>query len=249
MPCYSPERKNALLKKLLLPLNLSVAERARQEGISEMTLYAWRKQPKAEGAVVPGDKKLPDAWPAEAKFVVALETATLSEIEPSEYCATKGCIPSRSMSGAEPVSVAISLRGCSAKEDKKRIREQERELQRKAKVLAKGVLREAFAARQPKAGLLFHTDRGTEYRAQKTQAFLNQNSVRHNMNRPGQCTDNTEVESFFKTLKGELLHTTSFVTMRQLRKHIKEYIEGFYNSQRLHSGLGYRTPIEFEGIS
>nr|WP_152525029.1 IS3 family transposase [Marinobacter sp. C1S70] len=115
--------------------------------------------------------------------------------------------------------------------------------------LAKGALREAFAARQPKAGLLFHTDRGTEYRAQKTQAFLNQNSVRHSMNRPGQCTDNAEVESFFKTLKGELLHATSFVTMRQLRKHIKDYIEGFYNSQRLHSGLGYRTPIEFEGIN
>jgi putative transposase len=115
--------------------------------------------------------------------------------------------------------------------------------------LAKGALREAFAARRPEAGLLFHTDRGTEYRAQKTQAFLNQNSVRHSMNRPGQCTDNAEVESFFKTLKGELLHATSFVTMRQLRKHIKDYIEGFYNSHRLHSGLGYRTPIEFEGIN
>ncbi|MGC3871896.1 IS3 family transposase [Halomonas sp. GXIMD04776] len=50
-------------------------------------------------------------------------------------------------------------------------------------------------------------------------------------------------------MKGELLHATSFVTMRQLRKHIKDYIEGFYNSQRLHSGLGYRTPLEFEEIS
>jgi len=59
---------------------------------------------------------------------------------------------------------------------------------------------------------------------------------------------NAEVESFFKTLKGELLHATSFVTMRKLRKHIKDYIEGLYNSHRLHSGLGYRTPIEFEGI-
>ena len=59
----------------------------------------------------------------------------------------------------------------------------------------------------------------------------------------------SEVESFFKTLKGELLHATSFVTMRQLRKHIKDYIECFYNSQRLHSGLGYRTPLEFEGIN
>ena len=93
MPRYSPERKAALLKKLLPPLNLSVAELARQEGISEVTLYAWRKQAKAEGAVVPGDKKLPDDWPAEAKFAVVLETAALSEIELSEYCRRKGLYP------------------------------------------------------------------------------------------------------------------------------------------------------------
>ncbi len=114
---------------------------------------------------------------------------------------------------------------------------------------AKATLREAFTSRKPASDLLFHTDRGIEYRAHKTQALLNQYRVRHSMNRPGQCTDNAEVESFFKTLKGELLHATSFVTMRQLRKHINNYIERFYNSQRLHSSLGYRTPIEFEGIN
>ncbi|WP_369612216.1 IS3 family transposase [Marinobacter sp. RI1] len=113
---------------------------------------------------------------------------------------------------------------------------------------ARATLREAFASRKPSPGLLFHTDRGIEYRAHKTQALLNRYLVRHSMNRPGQCTDNAEVESFFKTLKGELLHATSFVTMRQLRNYISNYIESFYNSQRLHSGLGYRTPIEFEGI-
>ena len=114
---------------------------------------------------------------------------------------------------------------------------------------AKATLRDAFASREPAYDLLFHTDRGIEYRAHKTQALLNQHRVRHSMNRPGQCTDNAEVESFFKTLKGELLHATSFVTMRQLRKYISNYIERFYNSIRLHSSLGYRTPIEFEGIS
>ncbi|WP_232471534.1 IS3 family transposase [Halomonas sp. N3-2A] len=104
----------------------------------------------------------------------------------------------------------------------------------------RATLRDAFKSRNPDSGLLFHTDRGIEYRAHKTQALLRQHQVKHSMNRPGQCTDNAEVESFFKTLKGELLHATSFVTMRQLRKHIKAYIEGFYNTQRLHSGLGYR---------
>lgn len=114
---------------------------------------------------------------------------------------------------------------------------------------ARATLREAFISRDPTPDLLFHTDRGIEYRAHKTQALLNHHRVRHSMNRPGQCTDNAEVESFFKTLKGELLHATSFMTLRQLRKHIKGYIEGYYNSHRLHSGLGYRTPIEFEEMN
>lgn len=115
--------------------------------------------------------------------------------------------------------------------------------------LARATLRHAFATRQPAANLLFHTDRGIEYRAGKTQALLNQHQVRHSMNRPGCCTDNAEVESFFKTLKGELLHATSFVTLRQLRRHIRDYIEDFYNTERLHSGLGYRTPLEFEALN
>ncbi|TBW49124.1 IS3 family transposase [Marinobacter halodurans] len=114
---------------------------------------------------------------------------------------------------------------------------------------SRATLREAFKTRKPEPGLLFHTDRGIEYRAHKTQALLKQHQVRHSMNRPGQCTDNAEVESFFKTLKGELLQATSFVTLRQLRRHINDYIEGFYNRQRLHSGLGYRTPLEFEEIN
>nr|WP_163502616.1 IS3 family transposase [Halomonas socia] len=114
---------------------------------------------------------------------------------------------------------------------------------------ARATLREAFTSRSPAPDLLFHTDRGIEYRAHKTQALLNHHRVRHSMNRPGQCTDNAEVESFFKTLKGELLHATSFMTLRQLRKHIRNYIDGYYNSHRLHSGLGYRTPVEFEEVN
>lgn len=114
---------------------------------------------------------------------------------------------------------------------------------------ARATLREAFRSRSPAPDLLFHTDRGIEYRAHKTQALLNHHRVRHSMNRPGRCTDNAEVESFFKTLKGELLHATSFMTLRQLRKHIRDYIDGYYNSHRLHSGLGYRTPVEFEEVN
>ncbi len=112
--------------------------------------------------------------------------------------------------------------------------------------LSRGALKQAIADRSPSPGLLFHTDRGTEFRALKMQDMLTRHKIRHSMSRPGYCTDNAEVESFFKNLKGELLHATSFVTLRQLRHHIKHYIECFYNTQRLHSSLDYRTPLEFE---
>lgn len=143
MPRYSPERKAALLKQLLPPLNLSVAELARQENISEVTLYAWRKQAKAEGAVVPGGKKLADDWPAEAKFAVVLETAALSEIELSEYCRSKGLYPEQvnawrqaCISGQMSVQAQRKAEREQARTDKKRIRELERELRRKDKALA-----------------------------------------------------------------------------------------------------------------
>nr|ALP69201.1 putative IS3/IS911 family transposase [Stutzerimonas stutzeri] len=142
MPRYSPERIAALLKKLLPPQNLSVAELARQEG-SEVTLYAWRKQAKAEGAGAPGDKKLPDDWPAEAKFAVVLETAALSEIELSEYCCRKGLYPDQvqawrqaCISGQQSAQAQRQAEREQAKADKKRIRELERELRRKDKALA-----------------------------------------------------------------------------------------------------------------
>ncbi len=87
---YSEERKEAILRKLLPPENMSVAEVSRQEGISRITLYAWRNQVKAEGVPVPGSVKGADEWSAEAKLAVVIETAGLSEIELSRYCREKG---------------------------------------------------------------------------------------------------------------------------------------------------------------
>lgn len=115
--------------------------------------------------------------------------------------------------------------------------------------LSSGALKQALADRSPPPGLLLHTDRGTEFRALKMREMLARHQIIHSMSRPGYCTDNAEVESFFKSLKGELLHATSFVTLRQLRHHIKHYIERFYNTERLHSSLGYRSPLEFEGAN
>ena len=90
---YSPERKAAVLKKLLPPLSLSVAELARQEGISDVTLYTWRKQAKTRGEVVSRSGKVPEDWPAEAKLAAVIETATLSEVALSQYCREKGLYP------------------------------------------------------------------------------------------------------------------------------------------------------------
>lgn len=143
MSRYSPERKEALLKKLLPPINLSVAEVARQEGVSEPTLYNWRKQAKAEGAAVPGDKKLPDDWPAEAKFAVVVETAALSEVELSEYCRRKGLYPEQikawrqaCITGQQTDRAQRLTEQAQARADKKRIKDLERELRRKDKALA-----------------------------------------------------------------------------------------------------------------
>jgi transposase-like protein len=140
MPRYSTERKAALLKKLLPPVNLFVAEPARQEGISEVTLYAWRKQAKAEGAPVPGDKKQPDDWSAEAKFAVVLETVALSEIELSEYCRSKGLHPDQvqgwrqaCISGQQSAQAQRQAEREQTRADKKCIRE----LRRKDKTLAR----------------------------------------------------------------------------------------------------------------
>ena len=93
MKSYSPERKAAILKKLLPPLNMSVAELSRQENVSDVTLYAWRKQMRERGHVVPGSQSSPEQWSAEAKVAVVAETLTLSEVELSEYCRQKGLFP------------------------------------------------------------------------------------------------------------------------------------------------------------
>ncbi len=78
MKCFSPERKEAILKNLLPPLNMPVAEVSKLEGISMAILYNWRKEARLGGVPVPGPKKTADDWSGEEKFSVVLETATLS---------------------------------------------------------------------------------------------------------------------------------------------------------------------------
>lgn len=107
-------------------------------------------------------------------------------------------------------------------------------------------MRMAIDTRKPKAGLWFHSDRGIEYAALEYQALLKQYGIQVSMNRPRQCTDNAHMESFFHSFKSEWIHGVRFKGEEDLKSAIKDYIEGFYNPVRLHSGLGYQSPITME---
>lgn len=144
---YSPERKSAILKKLLPPLSLSIAEVSRQENISDVTLYTWRKQLREKGVVVSDSQSSPERWSAEAKLAVVAETLTLSEVELGEYCRKKALFPeqvkawkdlflSNLRPAEKPSKATLKAEAEEARCDKKRIRQLEKELQRKERALA-----------------------------------------------------------------------------------------------------------------
>jgi transposase InsO family protein len=112
--------------------------------------------------------------------------------------------------------------------------------------LALEALRMALAGRRPGATLVHHSDRGCQYAAAAYAAALAPHAIARSMGRPGTCWDNAVAESFFATLKTELLHRRRWPSRRAARTAIFEYIEGFYNRRRLHSTLGYTSPAEFE---
>jgi putative transposase len=107
----------------------------------------------------------------------------------------------------------------------------------------------AIRRRNPEPGLIFHTDRGVEYRSDEIQNILRQHGMIPSMNRPGSCTDNAEMESFFHTLKGDLLKKRLFASEQKLRNSVAGYINSFYNQFRLHSSQGYVSPAEYEAMT
>jgi transposase InsO family protein len=111
--------------------------------------------------------------------------------------------------------------------------------------LAIAALRMALVRRSPSEGLIFHSDRGCQYASFDYQQLLKKHSIIPSMSRLGDCWDNAVAESFFSTLKSELDLSPS--SSRQVIEHlVAEYIESFYNSKRLHSTLGYVSPVMFE---
>jgi len=115
--------------------------------------------------------------------------------------------------------------------------------------LVKEALQQALVDRRPAAGLLHHSDRGVQYASSAFRALLHSSHIRPSMSAAGNCYDNAAMESFWSTLKTEWLHTKNFRTHHQARLAVFDYIETFYNPKRLHSALGYQSPVDFERIN
>lgn len=114
--------------------------------------------------------------------------------------------------------------------------------------LVLAALRMALQARHPQAGLLHHSDRGSQYTSRDYQTLLRAWGVEVSMSRKGDCYDNALMESFFATLKGEGTDRQRWTSHSQARQAIFEYMEVFYNRKRRHSSLGYRSPVAFEHL-
>ncbi len=104
----------------------------------------------------------------------------------------------------------------------------------------------AMLTRGPAEGLIFHSDRGCQYTSAEYGELARQNGVVLSIGRKGECWDNAVAESFFATIKRELIYTRSWSTRAGLRREIFDYIEGWYNVRRLHSSLNYCSPAEWE---
>ena len=107
-------------------------------------------------------------------------------------------------------------------------------------------LRMAISAQRPSAGLIHHSDRGVQYASTDYRKLMQSAGLRASMSRKGDCYDNAPMESFFHTLKTELVHHWHYATRAEATRDIFAYIEGFYNRTRRHSAIGYISPIEME---
>lgn len=112
--------------------------------------------------------------------------------------------------------------------------------------LPSAALAMALRQRRPKHALLHHSDRGVQYASRAYRSQLSAHRLHASMSRKGNCYDNATMEAFWSTLKNELVHRTRFVSRSQARLAIFDYIEVFYNRVRIHSSLGFKSPLDYE---
>ena len=140
---YSLERKEAVLKKMLPPNNRTIAALAKEEGISDATLYNWRQQARNKGRLMPDSDNTPEGWTSRDKFAAVMETAALSEAEIAQYCRQRGLYPEQLGAWRTACEQANDWSRASDKQlkaatraDRKKMRQLEKELTRKEKALA-----------------------------------------------------------------------------------------------------------------
>jgi len=121
--------------------------------------------------------------------------------------------------------------------------------ERMTSALVTDALRMAIGRQWPGKSLIAHSDRGSQYASADYQEMLASAGIRCSMSRRGNCWDNAPMESFFATLKKELVYQTRYATRAEARRSVFEYIEVFYNRERQHSALGYVSPCQFEGAA
>lgn len=112
--------------------------------------------------------------------------------------------------------------------------------------LVLSALNQAIGREHQEKGLLVHTDRGSQYTSQRFQALLMRYGFRQSMSRKGNPYDNAIMESFYRTLKRELVQDAHYDNPEQARQDIFKYIELYYNTKRIHSAIGWLSPIQFE---
>jgi transposase len=143
MKHYSPERKEVVIQKMMPPNNMSIAALSSECGITQSTLYNWRKHAKNRGLAVPGDGKNAEEWSSSNKFAVVIETAALNGAELAEYCRKKGLLAEQielwkqaCMGANANVAEQEKVHKGQSKKDRKRIKQLEVELRRKERALA-----------------------------------------------------------------------------------------------------------------
>jgi transposase-like protein len=140
---YSKEQKEAIVKRMMPPSNESVAQISKEEGITEVTLYKWRKEARAAGGATPGNGQTSDKWGSQDKFLIVMETFAMNETELAEYCRKKGLYREQIESwrtaclqaNGQVFDQSKQLNG-ALKEEQKRAKQLEKELQKKEKALA-----------------------------------------------------------------------------------------------------------------
>jgi putative transposase len=111
--------------------------------------------------------------------------------------------------------------------------------------LTRGAVDAALRRRRPEAGLIFHSDRGSEFLAAPLRQRLDEHGVRQSMTRGGAPDENAHMESFFHSLKADVIHGRRFETVAELRRELQRYVR-YYNHKRLHSALSYQSPVDYE---